>query len=59
MSPTSERKKVTQKISTFSKCSDCGETFLLYRTWQRYCSRLCKYRAWAKIHRPRVVNDKP
>ena len=53
MSNTIERKKVTKKKSIFSKCEQCLESFQVKRKWQRYCSRKCKFKAWAKMN-PRV-----
>ena len=53
MSNTVERKKVTPRKYAYSNCSDCGGKFEQYRAWQKFCCKLCKFRAWAKEH-PRV-----
>ena len=53
MSPIVERKKAITKPLQFNKCLDCEIKFQVKRKWQKYCSKLCKFRAWAKLN-PRV-----
>jgi len=36
-----------------AKCLDCGKNFKVNRVTHKYCSKKCKFRAWAKKH-PRV-----
>ena len=48
-----ERKKDLQKKFIFSNCIECNLKFKVYRPKHKYCSGLCKFRAWAKKN-PRV-----
>lgn len=50
MSNIVERKKGTKKKYIFCNCEQCGEKYSQYRSWQRFCSSLCKFRAWDKKH---------
>lgn len=43
-------KKVVPKSS---HCEECQAKYVVYRPWQKFCSRLCQFRAWAKRN-PRV-----
>lgn len=56
MSNLVERPKGTRKKSTFSNCEDCSSRFEVKRKWQKYCSRKCKFRYWAKMN-PRVKKE--
>ncbi len=52
MSSTVERKKESQKKTLF-KCDLCGQQFNKTRSWNRFCSRSCRFKAWDKAH-PRI-----
>jgi len=54
MSNTVERKKVTEKKSTYSECRECGRKFAVKRNWQKFCTSKCGFRSWAKTH-PRIA----
>ena len=34
-------------------CENCGESFVMSKRWQRFCSSLCRSRKWEKLH-PRI-----
>lgn len=53
MSDTVERKKATTKPLQYERCNDCGSRFVVRRKWQKFCTKTCKFRAWAKLN-PRI-----
>ena len=31
-------------------CDSCGEMYPPYRPWQRFCSKKCRWKAWAELY---------
>ena len=38
------------------ECEFCGKTYKKKRDWQRFCTQICQWRNWDKLH-PRKMES--
>ena len=43
----------TGKTKRTLECPQCGDSFVQYRPWQKFCSEKCRWRNWSQKH-PRL-----
>jgi len=41
---------MAEKTKRILKCAQCGEEFVQYRPWQKFCSGKCRWKNWNQKH---------